>query len=157
MTGNWEIPNVPDGEYTVLVAWENDGLVLDPDTAIGGGTLVKVFVSGADKDAGSFKLTGALDVESPPDGATASLPVTFVWSDDSSEDHYEVEVFGQSGNLVYNNLLVPPVSGQPNVTHTYGGSPLSSGETYQFVAYAVSSASSRITRTENLRGVFIAP
>jgi hypothetical protein len=80
-----------------------------------------------------------------------------VWEDASNEDHYEVEVFGQSGNLVYTNLLVPAVSGQPAVTHAYGAGALNSGETYQFRAYAATGAGSRITRTENLRGVFIAP
>jgi hypothetical protein len=156
VTGSWSIANVPDGQYTVLVAWENDGLVLDPDTSLGS-SLVTIDVSGADVNAGSSKLTGALEVMSPADGATASSPPSFVWQDDSAEDHYELRVFDQSGALVHEDLSVPGVWGAANVTYQYGGAPLASGVTHQFVAVSVGSSGVPITRTENLRGVFVAP
>jgi hypothetical protein len=156
VTGSWAIPNVPDGQYAVLVAWENDGLVLDPDPLIGSAP-VTIDVNGADVNAGSFKVTGALDVVSPPDGSTASSPPSFVWQDDAGEDHYELRVFDPSGALVHEDVSVPAVSGATNVTYPYAGALLASGATHQFVAVSVSSSGIPITRTENLRGVFVAP
>jgi hypothetical protein len=38
---------VPDGKYVALAAFENDGLVRDPDTSIGGTQIVHLTVSGA--------------------------------------------------------------------------------------------------------------
>ncbi len=52
----------------VLAAFENDGLVRDPDTSIGGTTIVHIEVMAGQTQvdlAESFKVTGALDVVSP--------------------------------------------------------------------------------------------
>jgi hypothetical protein len=159
VVGDWTITNVPNGSYWVLVAWENDFLTLDPDTSIAGTTMISIDVSGSDVDltATSFKVTGALDVSSPDGGQTASAPLAFEWSDDSGEASYELRLFDSLGTLVYEQVGIPPVSGSATVTVPYEGPALSSGMTYQFGAVAVSSAGTPIARTEDLRGVFIAP
>lgn len=156
VTGAWSIPNVPDGDYWVLAAFENDFLTRDPDTSIGGTELVPVTVSGSDVtiDQG-FKVTGSLDVVSPDDEEVVSGTPTFVWSDDSSEVNYEIRVFDAFGNLVWEDLNIPSVSGSATVEVQYGGPALESGMLYQFRATSIKRSGAPIATTEDLRGVFL--
>lgn len=154
--GTWSIPGVPDGEYVVLAAFENDYLVRDPDTSIGGTDLVHVTVSGGSVDiAEGFKITGALDVVSPDAEQEVTGTPSFVWADDAGEDHYEVVVFDALGNLVWEKADVPGVSGDKNVTVPYEGPALTSGMLYQFRATSIKNGGAPISRTEDLRGVFL--
>ncbi len=165
VTGEFEITGVPAGQYYVLAAYENDFLVLDPDTNISGTDFVQVSIAAGEADATlpeSFKITEALAVESPgadlPEAVTQKP--TLVWADDSSEDWYEVRVYDAFGNEVWSNDMVPGVSGSETVSLQYEG-PLDPGMYYQF---RVSSwrqpgkgDAAPISRTEDLRGVFFAP
>ncbi len=156
VTGQWSIPNVPDGNYVVLAAFENDFLVRDPDTSIGGTDLVRITVSGGDQEiAEGFKITGSLDVVSPDGEEVVSGTPTFIWGDDSSEDHYEVVVYDVFGNLVWEDLAIPGVSGSSTVEVDYGGPALESGLLYQFRATSIKNGGAPISRTEDLRGVFL--
>lgn len=159
VSGDWTIEGVPEGTYVVLAAFENDGLVRDPDDSIGGTELVRVTVSGAgpvDVEQ-SFKVTEALAVRAP--GADAAEPVTgtptFVFEDDSSEDGYEVEVFDAFGDLVW-STSAPSVSGSDDVSVPYAGPSLLPGMYYQFRARSVKDGST-ISTTEDLKGVFFVP
>jgi hypothetical protein len=141
----------------VLAAFENDGLVRDPDTSIGGTEIVHIVVQGGDQPLSqSFKVTGALNVVSP--GASELETVTgvptFVWEDDSSEDMYELRLFDALGNLIWENTMVPSVSGSKDVTLDYGGTALSPGMIYQFRATAIKDMVP-ISATEDLKGVFL--
>jgi hypothetical protein len=156
VAGTWSIAGVPDGEYVVLAAFENDFLVRDPDTSIGGTSLVRVTVSGsAVAISESFKITGALDVVSPDKEEEVSGTPTFVWVDDSGEDHYDVVVFDAFGHLVWEKKDVPSVSGSKNVTVEYGGPPLEAGMLYQFRGTSIKNSGAPLARTEDLRGVFL--
>lgn len=156
VSSTWSITGVPDGNYVVLAAFENDFLVRDPDTSIGGTDLVRVTVSGADVEiAEGFKITGSLDVVSPDGEEEVTGTPTFVWRDDSGEDHYEVAVFDAYGHLVWEKTDVPPVSGDKNVTVEYGGDALEPGMLYQFRATSIKNSGAPISRTEDLRGVFL--
>lgn len=156
VAGTWSIASVPDGNYVVLAAFENDFLVRDPDTSIGGTSLVRVTVSGADVAISEgFKITGALDVVSPDKEEEVSGTPTFVWVDDSGEDHYEVVVFDAFGHLIWEKTDVPAVSGSKNVTVEYGGPPLEAGMLYQFRGTSIKNSGSPLARTEDLRGVFL--
>lgn len=156
VTNAFSIPNVPDGEYVVLAAFENDFLVRDPDIQLGGTTIQHVTVSGADQTlAAAFKVTGSLDVVSPDAQAEVSGTPTFVWKDDSGEDHYEIRVFDSFGTLVWSDLAVPGVSGNADVSVAYGGAPLQSGFVYQFRATSINQGNTAISQTEDLRGVFV--
>lgn len=162
ISGAFAISGVPMGTYKVLAAFENDLLVRDPDMTIAGTTIQEITVG----DMGlvveqSFKVTGALAVVSP--GArTAELledTPTFVFADDSSEDRYEVSVYDAFGELVWEDLEVPGVSGQDNVEVKYDGPDLEQGMYYQFRATSFRDRPNGITaisRTEDLLGVFIA-
>ncbi|HTN83377.1 MAG TPA: hypothetical protein VL242_06820 [Sorangium sp.] len=157
VTGEFSIAGVPDGEYVILAAFENDALVRDPDTSIGGTEIVRITVSGADQPVDeSFKVTGALAVVSP--GATAMDEVsgtpTFVFEDDSSEDLYEVMLFDALGAKVWENMDVPRVSGSEDVTVEYDGPALVSGMIYQFRATS-KKGGTPISQTEDLKGVFL--
>lgn len=157
VSGDWVIPDVPDGRYVVLAAFENDFLVRDPDTSIGGTEIVHIVVDGTDQPLSqSFKVTGALGVVSP--GASELEEVmgtpTFVWEDDSSEDGYELRVFDALGNLTWENTAVPSVSGSKTVSLDYAGTALQSGMIYQFRAMSIKSGVP-ISATEDLKGVFL--
>ncbi len=162
ISGAFEIDGVPPGRYKVLAAFENDDLVRDPDTAIAGTDIVEIEVAAGDVDlAESFKVTEHLAVRSP--GAEAPEVVTgtptFVFADDSSEDRYEVIVLDAYGELVWEDREVPGVSGSDVVEVEYGGPALEAGQYYQFRATSIRenpNSVSPISRTEDLRGVFIA-
>jgi hypothetical protein len=165
VTGSFSISGVPAGKYVVLAAYENDGLVRDPDTNIAGTDFVHLEVMPGQSDVSiseSFKVTGALATVSP--GADAPEAVQdapdLVWVDDSSEDWYDLRVFDALGNDVWDSLKLPAVKGSQHVTVKYGG-PLDPGMYYQF---RVSSwrqpgngAAAPISTTEDLRGVFYLP
>jgi hypothetical protein len=157
VSGAFSINGVPDGNYVVLAAFENDGLVRDPDTSIGGTEIVHITVAGMSQElAEGFKVTGALAVTSP--GAEkldeVSGTPTFVFEDDSSEDTYEVRVFDALGELVWEDLAVPGQSGSGDVSVDYGGDPLTPGMIYQFRATSIKDTVP-ISATEDLKGVFI--
>ena len=162
VSGAFEIEGVPPGTYTVLAAFENDDLVRDPDEAISGTDIVEIEVALDDVElSGTFKVTEALAVIAP--GAETPEIVegtpTFTFEDDASEDRFEVLVLDAFGEVIWEDLAVPGVSGSNNVTVDYGGPPLEVGAYYQFRATSVRenpNAATPIARTEDLRGVFIA-
>lgn len=160
--GAFEIAGVPPGRYKVLAAFENDDLVRDPDEGISGTDIVEIEVAAADVDLDeSFKITEGLAIFSP--GAEAPELVagtpTFIFADDSSEDRFELIVLDAFGEIVWEDLAVPGVSGSDTVDVEYGGPALESGRYYQFRATSIKenpNSVSAISRTEDLRGVFIA-
>ena len=167
VAGAYSIANVPDGNYKVLAAFENDSCVRDP-SAIGGTAIPSIVVPAAGGvrtvPVTSFKVTGALDVRSPgkdqPEPVQSVTP-SFIWADDSSENHYELRVFDSLGTLIYSQLNVPSVSGSADVTAVYPAPPaapaLVPGAYYQFRATSISNGGAPISRTEDLRGVFYLP
>ncbi|HKY34878.1 MAG TPA: carboxypeptidase-like regulatory domain-containing protein [Polyangiaceae bacterium] len=157
VSGDFSIPNVPDGRYVVLAAFENDELVRDPDTSIGGTEIVHITVSGSSMEAGEgFKVTEALAVVSP--GATEMETVsgtpTFVWADDSSEDSYTVVVYDALGNLIWEQEGIVGPGGNADAEVEYGGAALEPGMIYQFRATSIKDGVP-ISQTEDLRGVFL--
>lgn len=161
VTSGFEIPGVPEGTYKVLAAFENDDLVRDPDESIAGTDILEVTVTGSDTalDA-SFKITEALDIVSPgnEDPEVVGASPTFVFADDSSEDRYEVVVIDALGEQVWEDLAVPGVSGDETVEVSYGGPALTSGMYYQFRVTSFKdtpNGSTALSRTEDLRGVFV--
>lgn len=157
VSGDWRIEGVPDGNYVALAAFENDFLVRDPDTAIGGTEIVYLTVDGESIElTQSFKVTGSLEVVSPDREEVVSGTPTFVWNDDSGEDHYEVVVYDAFGNLVWEKLDVPGVSGSKTVEAPYEGPALEPGTLYQFRATSIKQGGTPLARTEDLRGVFVA-
>jgi hypothetical protein len=163
VSGGFTIPGVPPGTYKVLAAFENDGLVRDPDEGIAGTDIQEITVAGTDValEAG-FKITQGLEVIRP--GADVPEVVeampTFEWADDSSEDYYHLVVYDAFGEVVWEDPMVARVTGMPTVVVTYGGPALVSGMYYQFRATSFrerAEGPSAISRTEDLRGVFVGP
>jgi len=153
VSGEWSIANVPDGKYVVLGAFENDFLVRDPDTSIGGTDIQHITVPGG-ASVSSFKITGALDVISPDGGQEVSGNPTFSWKDDSSEDSYTVEVYDAFGTETWKQEGVVGPKGSKPAELTYAGPALKSGMYYQFRATSIKGGVP-ISRTEDLRGVFL--
>jgi hypothetical protein len=107
----------------------------------------------------AFKITTALDVIGP--GAEEPEAVmdtpTLIWADDSSEDFYELVVYDALGEIVWEQPMLPGVSGSPNVEVPYGGPALTPGMYYQFRATSFRNppgGAVAVSRTEDLRGVF---
>lgn len=174
ISGAFTIPDVPAGKYVVLAAFENDGLVRDPDPNISGTQIVTVDMPTPGMAVSlptSFKVTEALPVVGPgkDDPEAVTTAPMLAWGDDSSEDFYTVVVYDAYGDLVWclSDLMpmcdgpnVPKVSGGGNVSVPYGG-PLEKGMYYQFRATswrAPGGMPGPISTTEDLRGVFfVAP
>lgn len=159
VSGAWSIPNVPDGKYVVLAAFENDGLVRDPDTSIGGTQIVHITVSGSNQAISQgFKVTGALAVYAPPDPSpdVASMSGTphFEWEDDSSEDSYTADIYDALGNQVWEQTGIIGPKGNQHVTLDYAGPALTPGMFYQLRAVSIKSGVP-ISATEDLKGVFV--
>lgn len=161
INGQFRFEEVPQGDYMVLAAFENDSLVRDPDSSIGGTTLQEVSVDSGEAVAmsESFKITEHLAIVSPgadvPEVVTA--PVVFTWADDSSEDRYELELYTALGDLVWENRAVPSVSGSATVELDYSGPALVPGMIYQFRVTSFreqQNSDTAISRSEDLRGVF---
>ena len=158
VSGAFSITDVPDGEYLVLAAFENDGLVRDPDTSIGGTQIQRVSLGETNRQVAlgaSFKITEALAVLGPgaADGMeVVSGPPTFRWRDDSSEDRYSVELLDSRGLVVWRDDQVAKVTGG-DVSVAYTGS-LTAGQIYQFRATSIRKGGVPISQTEDLRGVF---
>jgi hypothetical protein len=160
VTGAFTMEGVPAGRYVIVAAFENDGLVRDPDLCQAGTDDVHIEVAPnaplAIPDA--FKITGALAVLDP--GAMGASMVsglpTFSWVDDSSEDQYLVELFDSYGELVWMKTMPGVSGGTPSML--YDGPALTSGMYYQFrtTSSRATSGSTRcnISRTEDLKGVF---
>jgi hypothetical protein len=164
VTGAFTISNVPDGRYVVLAAFENDGLVRDPDENIGGTQIVHIQVP--DPVQGNnltisegFKITGALAVIGPGADLPEEVPIptpTLTWADDSSEDGYVIRVFDAFGTLVWTDEI-GPTTGSATVSHVYAGPPLRTGLFYQFRVTSFRTPGgdrTNISTTEDLRGVF---
>ena len=91
----------------------------------------------------------------PDDGEVATLPLTFRWIDDSSEDHYELYVIDATGGVTWKSSVASNAGGEVSVSYT--GAPLVSGETYQFRVTSLTDEGVPISQSEQLRGVFVAP
>jgi hypothetical protein len=156
VTGSFRIEGVPDGTYVVLAAFENDGLVRDPDVNIGGTAIVEVTVAGDSVAlAQNFKVTAALEVFSPTDGQNVSSVPVFSFEDDSSEETYTVWLFDVLGNEVWKKEGVAGPKGSKPVDVAYDGDLglIQAGSFYQFRAVSIK-AGSAISATEDLKGVF---
>ncbi|MCX4245127.1 hypothetical protein OEB96_31165 [Paraliomyxa miuraensis] len=162
ISSSFEIVGVPEGRYHVLAGVENDMLVRDPDTSIAGTQVPEIeIVAGQSFDLqSSFKITEALTVLEP--GADALEEVgaspTFAWVDDASEDRYELVVHDALGTEVWRDDQIPRGTSGDRLEVPYGGPTLIPGMVYRFQVTSWSDGaqgSTALSRTEDLRGVFI--
>ena len=157
VSGAFSITGIPAGRYVVLAAYENDGLVRDPDPNIAGTQVVHLEVSATSTSMmlDAFKITEALAIVSPgADGPEAVTgPFSFVWKDDSSEDAYNLKLVDTYGDLVWEKQMDEGVSGGANVEVPYDGPALVPGMYYQWKVVSFHKGGP-ISTTEDLRGVF---
>lgn len=154
LTGDFSISGIPDGKYVVLAAFENDGNVRDPDPGISGTQIQHITVSGGAISGGaspSFKVTGAVDVNSPgKDGVdSVSATPTFSWASYSNADAWEVRVFDQLGNLIWEQAI----GDKSTTTLVYAGPALTAGQYYQWRVTAMR-RQAPTSQSEELRGLF---
>lgn len=163
VSGQFAFEGVPSGSYKVLVAFENDFLVRDPDEGIAGTAILEITLTpgqGLDLQD-SFKVTEALQVFGPGTDAPEHVDAQplLTWADDSSEDGYDLVVYNALGDLVW-ETEIPGQSGGERVEVPYGGPALEAGMYYQFRATSWRETGGggerlNISRTEDLRGVFV--
>jgi hypothetical protein len=160
LTGAFEIAGVPEGEYLVLAAFENDGNVRDPDPSISGTQIQQLTVTGNTASAlGGFKVTGAVELISPDALAGVDPVPTFAWKPYSSAKSFSLTVVDGFGVPVHQwNLLTADIpKGSTNVEAKYpaGAPALTPGRTYQWRATARDGVGNPISLTEDLRGLFV--
>jgi len=153
VSGAFTITGVPPGKYVVLAAFENDGLVRDPDTCIAGTDIVHVQVAAGQTVAApqTFKVTGAITITGPgvdgPEAVTAAPMLA--WTAYPSTGSYTVHVYDSFGTDVWTMTGITGTSVQ------YAG-PLEAGAFYQFHVFAIKIGGGNcpISSSEDLRGVF---
>jgi hypothetical protein len=182
--GNFEIAEVPDGEYDVYATYDNDCNVLDPDPQLAHTAIQHVTVSGAPVELDTvFNITDAIFLtgiwSGDPEVTECShddnsihivtygiddTPV-FTWDDyPGSTQGYAIEVLDVLGNVVWGGF---ETDGTPIVTFdnhetetTYDGDPLEGGLNYRWTVWAMANDSGTplgfrfISTSENLRGLF---
>jgi hypothetical protein len=168
---SFSIDGVPDGQYVVLAAFENDGYVRDL-SGIGGTAPVDVsVVNGVMTSAAqSFKITGAITLGTDASGTSPITPVsatapqlgdvwnatgatpTFSWLSYSSAHAYQVSVVDDRGNEIWAPARVNDTPGTMSIV--YAGPALVAGSTYQVRLFAFDNGGNQISRTEDLKGIF---
>ncbi len=172
------IAGVPDGDYVVLAAFENDGMVQDTgqgstgqyEAVVSGGALTEVLLNGspvANRQI-AFKITGAVSLAAPftasydsaPWPADSSTP-TFTWNAYPSTDHYDVEVVDSLGIAACRKTGI--LTTDPS-SFTWNGTDCATataqvGIYYQFLvrAYQLGIGTPLASRSEDLKGVFYLP
>jgi hypothetical protein len=168
--GDFTLTGVPEGKYVILAAFEDDGLVRDPDTCIAGTDILhQSFTSGQTVSLSNpFKVTGSLGNPNPDANEIVNtLTPTFSWDDDSSEDRYVITVFDHFGSVMWDAVVLEGgFNGGQTASIPYNSDgtaiPLQSGQFYQFHVFSVKngtgspqcSTDHAISQTEDLRGVF---
>lgn len=158
VSGDFQIAGIPDGRYVVLAAFENDGLVRDPDPNQAGTQIQHLEV----KDGAivvppeAFKVTGAISMVGPGAGDTVEEVTgtpTFVWHPYSSAHTYEVQLFDTLGNEIWNTTIDAGSGADESVPYA-GSETLTPGSVYQWRATAFGQNGNPISQTEDLQGVF---
>lgn len=152
VTGSFSIPGVPDGNYVVLAAFENDGLVRDPDPDIAGTQLQRLTVrNGVASLRPSFKVTAAIRMVGPGAGGFDQEVVgqpTFQWEAYPSAKSYDLEVYDTFGTPIWKTTVTGtrvPYQGEVE---------LEPGIPYQWRLTAYGNAGNPISLSEDLLGVF---
>ena len=155
ISGNYTISGIPDGEYYVLAAFENDYLVRDPDPNIAGTQIQKVSlpdpVEGYNLTIQNFKVTEAIEIFYP--GAEAPEMISgnpdFSWKRDASATRYVVTVYNAQGIVIWEKEV--PKTETETIVLTYDGPELRGFYQWIVVSYKVDNP---ISTSEDLRGVF---
>lgn len=170
------ITGVPDGDYMVLAAFENDGWVQDTgqgstgyyEVIISGGALTQVLLAGTpvSNNQINFKVTGAISLATPFIDAYDSAPwpantatPTFHWADYPSSATYDVQVIDYLGNVACSKIGIPygTTSFAWNSGDCSGATGTTSGTWYQFIVRAYQTGGALASRSEDLKGVFYTP
>ena len=155
ISGDYSISGIPDGEYYVLAAFENDYLVRDPDPSIAGTQVLKVTlpdpVDGYTLDITNFKVTEAVEIFYP--GAEGPEMISgnpdFSWARDPSATRYVVTVYNAQGIIIWEKEVAKTET--ETITVTYDGPELRGFYQWIVVSYKVDDP---ISMSEDLRGIF---
>jgi hypothetical protein len=176
---NYEINNIPAGEYVAWASYENDGYVMDPDWIFKNpGALFVSFTAGDSSKVRDFSVTDAITLVAPTNPASSTAPAladsvvpTFYWNAYPQTKEYIIEVRDINGNLVWGgfeanghirHVKIPKEWN--SVEFNFDGSALitlQSGNIYQWRIYsdddATADVQTLLSASEDLMGLFIVP
>ncbi len=175
---NYELNNIPQGEYTAWASYKNDGYVMDPDWIFKNpGALNVSFSSEANLEL-NFSVTGAISIVSPtnPDAEVIPVPADsieplFIWNPYPQAKEYIIEVKDMNGIVVWGGFdengfirhsQIPRTFS--SIRYNFDGSAttaLQHGQIYQWKIYADNDIAPGIqtllSSSEDLKGLFITP
>lgn len=176
VASGFTVPGVPDGDYVVLAAFENDGLVRDVgqgstglyEISVSGGVITQVLLDGSPVPGGTigFKATGAISLGAPFTGTSEATPwpastatPTLEWVAYPSTDHYEATVIDELGVTVCAKSGI--LQTDPN-SFTWSSidctvATAEAGRYYQFIVKSFQTGGAQASRSEDLKGVFYIP
>ncbi len=175
---NYELNNIPNGEYTAWASYENDGYVMDPDWIFKNPGALDVYFASESALVLNFSVTGAISIVSPTNPDDEIIPVLadsveplFVWNPYPQAKEYIIEVRDMSGNVVWGGFDENGIIRHSQIPRTFtsirfnfdgsASAELQSGQVYQWKIYAdddiVPDVQTLLSSSEDLKGIFITP
>lgn len=175
---NYELNNIPDGDYTAWASYQNDGYVMDPDWIFKNPEALDVSFSSGNALELNFSVTGAIRIISPTNPDEEIIPVLadsveplFIWNPYPQAKEYIIEVRDINGNLVWGGFDENGIIRHSQIPRTYSSirfnfdgsasAGLQSGQIYQWKIYAdddaIPDVQTLLSSSEDLKGLFIVP
>lgn len=175
---NYEINNIPDGEYTAWASYQNDGYVMDPDWIFKNPGALDVSITTQSTLELDFSVTAAIRIVSPTNPDAEIIPALadsveplFIWNPYPQAKEYIIEVKDMNGNIIWGGFDENGNIYHAQIPRTYtsirfnfdgsASGELQSGQVYQWKIYAdddiLPGVQTLLSSSEDLKGLFITP
>ena len=105
---NYQIKNIPRGNYLAWASYKNDGYVMDPDWIFKNSGALEINFTSDSIASLNFSVTNAIKIISPTNSPDTILPVsvdslnpTFSWNPYPQAKEYIIEVKDLNGNVIW--------------------------------------------------------
>lgn len=172
---NYQIKNIPPGDYLAWASYKNDGYVMDPDWIFKNPGALEINFASDSSASLNFSVTNAIKLISPTNNPDTILPVlvdslnpSFSWSAYPQAKEYIIEVKDLNGNIIWggfdeNGIIrhakIPKET--TSVKFNFDGtakSLLKHDEIYQWKVYAdddaLNNVQTLLSSSEDLMGLF---
>lgn len=172
---NYEIQNIPQGNYIAWASYKNDDYVMDPDWIFKNPGALEINFESDSSASLNFSVTNAIKLISPTNNPDTILPIlvdssnpTFSWKAYPQAKEYIIEVKDLNGNIIWGGFNENGIVGHAkipkettSVKFNFDGtakSLLKHGEVYQWKVYADDNALNNVqtllSSSEDLMGLF---
>jgi hypothetical protein len=172
---NYQIKNIPQGNYIAWASYKNDGYVMDPDWIFKNPGALEINFASDSNASLNFSVTNAIQIISPTNNPDTILPFlvdslnpVFSWNAYPQAKEYIVEVKDLNGSIIWggfdeNGIIKhAKISKETtSVKFNFDGtakSLLKHGEVYQWKVYADDNALDNVqtllSSSEDLMGLF---